>query len=215
MKDLKNLECLLPDAQRVLKELIKYDFLTKYVLVGGSALSLHLCHRKSEDLDFFTYENSFDVNEILRLLKHFKNSKVLNRTDKLIDVLLDGVKVTFFNAKWDFLKPVKISNLNVATLEQIAIMKTNVLFLRAKYRDYYDLYFLIKRFGLRKVYEMSKGVVEGINFKLFATALLFIDDIEDENIDYLEPEQKLSLHKIRDFFEKELRKLSCIKGSEL
>ena len=30
-------------------------FLNKYVLVGGSALSLHMCHRKSEDLDFFTY----------------------------------------------------------------------------------------------------------------------------------------------------------------
>ncbi len=47
------------------------EFLDKYILVGGSALTLHSCHRKSEDLD----------------------------------LLLDGVKVTFFNAKWDFIKP--------------------------------------------------------------------------------------------------------------
>ncbi|MGC8791089.1 MAG: nucleotidyl transferase AbiEii/AbiGii toxin family protein, partial [Desulfurella sp.] len=114
--------------------------------------------------------------------------------------------VTFFNAHWDFLKPSEISNFNLATLEQIAIMKTNILFLRAKYRDYYDLYFLIKKFGIQKVYEMSKGVVEGINFKVFASALLYIDDIEDEKINHLQPKEKLSLHKIREFFEQELKK---------
>jgi len=61
MQDLKNLKCLLPDTQTLLAELIENcDFLEKYVLVGGSALSLHLCHRKSEDLDFFTWTDSFD-----------------------------------------------------------------------------------------------------------------------------------------------------------
>ncbi|MGC8617079.1 MAG: nucleotidyl transferase AbiEii/AbiGii toxin family protein [Desulfurella sp.] len=206
MEDLKNLKCLLPDTQMVLQELIKHSFLSKYVLVGGSALSLHLCHRKSEDLDFFTYENNFNTDEILGLFKYFQKKEILNRTNELIDVLLDGVKVTFFNAHWDFLRPAKISNFNLATQEQIAIMKTNVLFLRAKYRDYYDLYFLIKKFGIQKVYEMSKGVVEGINFKVFASALLYIDDIEDENINHLQPKEKLSLHKIREFFEQELKK---------
>jgi predicted nucleotidyltransferase component of viral defense system len=190
----------------VLQELIKHSFLSKYVLVSGSALSLHLCHRKSEDLDFFTYENNFNVEEIIGLFKHFSKKEILNRTDELIDVLLNGVKVTFFNAHWDFLKPLEISNFNLATLEQIAIMKTNILFLRAKYRDYYDLYFLIKIFGARKVYEMSKDIVEGINFKLFASALMYIDDIEDENINHLEPKEKLSLYEIRGFFEKELAK---------
>ena len=48
------------------------DFLDKYVLVGGSALAMYICHRKSEDLDFFTYENSFDKKEIYDFLKHFE-----------------------------------------------------------------------------------------------------------------------------------------------
>ena len=86
-------------------------------------------------------------------------------------------------------------------------MKTNVLFLRAKYRDYYDLYFLTKQFGISKIYEMSKNIIEGINFKLFAASLLYIDDIEDESIDYLEPKTKLALKEIQKFFEKELSKL--------
>lgn len=61
MQDLKNLNYLLPKTQVVLQTLIKEcPFLKKYVLVGGSALALHVKHRKSEDLDFFTYEDSFD-----------------------------------------------------------------------------------------------------------------------------------------------------------
>jgi hypothetical protein len=117
------------------------------------------------------------------------------------------VKITFFDAKWKFLKPKDIKNFNLATLEQLAIIKTNVLFLRAKYRDYYDLYFLTKEFGIKKIYELSKDIVDGINFKIFAAALLFIDDIEDENIDYLEPERKLLLEDIQKYFEEELSKL--------
>lgn len=42
------------------------------------------------------------------------------------------------------MKPVDNNKFHLATLEQIAAMKVNVLFLRAKYRDYYDLYFLAK-----------------------------------------------------------------------
>jgi len=81
-------------------------------------------------------------------------------------------------------------------------MKVNVMFLRAKYRDYYDLYFLVKeKMGLREIFEHSKNIIEGINFKLFAIALVYIDDIEDDNIEYLEPIEKISKEEIREFFQ--------------
>ena len=121
MQDLKNLKCLLPKTETLLLKLIdECSFLKKYVLVGGSALALYLCHRKSEDLDFFTYEDSFDKKEI---------------------------------------------------------------------------------------FENSKYIVEGINFKLFVIALLYIDDIEDDNIKYLEPKEMISKEKIRDFFHARLDRI--------
>ncbi len=208
MHDLKNLKCLLPNTETLLLKMIDdCSFLEKYVLVGGSALSMHLCHRKSEDLDFFTYEDSFDKQEIFEYIQTFENKEILNQTDEQIDVLLDGVKVTFFNAQWGFLKPIKVERFNLSTLEAIAAMKINVLFLRAKYRDYYDIYFLVKKsMSLRKVFECSLNILEGINFKLFSVALVYTDDIEDDNIEYLEPIEILSKEKIRDFFQFELDK---------
>ncbi len=208
MHDLKNLECLLPSTEALLLKMVKgCSFLHKYVLVGDSALSMHLCHRKSEDLDFFTYEDSFDKSEIFNYIKAFENKEILNQTDEQIDLLLDGVKVTFFNAKWSFLRPRKIETFNLSSVESIAAMKVNVLFLRAKYRDYYDLYFLVKKsMSLKKVFECSLNVLEGINFKLFTVAILYTEDIEDDNIRYLDPIEVLSKEKIRDFFENKLKR---------
>ena len=209
MHEAKNFDCLLDKTKSVLDELVKTSsFLSHYSLVGGSALSLYLCHRKSEVLDFFTYGDTFDQRMILEYIQRFNNSEVLNDNNDQLDLLLDGVKVTFFNAKWGFLKPDRICQLNVASLESIAAMKTNVLFLRAKYRDYYDLYFLTKEvMGLKKIFSYAQPVVSGLTFKLFCIALLYIDDIEDDNIAHLDPKENLSKKDIRYFFEKQLRSL--------
>ena len=209
MHDLKNLKCLLSKTETLLLKMVKEcPFLEKYVLVGGSALAMYLCHRKSEDLDFFTYEDSFDRAEIFEYIKKFEHKEIINQTDEQIDLLLDGVKVTFFNAKWAFLKPKKIEKFNLSSVEAIASMKVNVIFLRAKYRDYYDLYCLIKDgMGLKEVFVYSKDIVEGVTFKLFAIALVYIDDIEDDNIAYLDPKEIISKEKIRDFFQTKLNRM--------
>ena len=78
MNDLKNLNCLLPKTKELLLKMVQScSFLQKYVLVGGSALTLHICHRKSEDLDFFTYDDSFDKKEklVAELEKLMKQSQ--------------------------------------------------------------------------------------------------------------------------------------------
>ena len=207
MADSKQLSALLPKTRKVFNNLVSKDILSNFVLVGGSALALHLNHRKSDDLDFFTYDiDSFQTKQLLKLLNEF-NAAIVNISNEQIDAIVDGVKVTFFDAKWEFLQPQKIHRCNIASLEQLAIMKTHVLFLRAKFRDYYDLYFVIKQFGLQTVYELSKEILEGINFKLFAAALLYIEDIEDENIEHLEPKLSLSLKEIQNFFSNELKKI--------
>ena len=203
---MKNLNYLLPDTRKLLLDFVeKSDFLHKYVLVGGSALALHLQHRKSEDLNFFTYEDSFNKNEIFEYIKQFEFKEIINESNEQIDILINGVKITFFNAKWDFLKPLGIEKFNLSSIDALTAMKVNTLFLRAKFRDYYDLYFLVKeKMGIKKVFECSKNIIQGINFKLFCIALVYIDDIEDDNILHLDPKINISKEEIREFFEKKI-----------
>lgn len=132
--------------------------------------------------------------------------KILNESDEQLDLLINGVKVTFFNARWSFLQPVETRSLNIATLEAIAAMKVHVLFLRAKYRDYYDLFFLASRvMGIKELFNCAREVVPGLTMKLLCVALTYIDDIDDDSIDHLEPVSQLSKEEIRNYFEKQIR----------
>ena len=140
-------------------------------------------------------------------MKAFEHKEIINQSNVQIDVLINGVKVTFFNAKWTFLKPEKIEAFNLSPIKAIAAMKVNTLFLRAQYRDYYDLYFIAKSaLTLKEIFESSQGIVEGISFKLFAVALVYIDDIDDDNILHLDPAVDISKNEIRAYFEEELKK---------
>ncbi len=209
MLDLKNSDYLLPETRKLLTELVATaTFLEKYVLVGGTALSLHLCHRKSEDLVFFTYSDNFEKKEIFDYINNnqFETVEIINQTSEQIDLLINGVKVTFFNAKWTFLTPDKIKRFNLSSLQAIAGMKVNTMFLRAKFRDYYDLYFLVREgMTVQEIFHYSKGVIAGVTFKMLAIALVYTDDVEDENIAHLQPESKINIKEIRSFFEEKLK----------
>lgn len=207
MSGKRNLDYLLPETAKVLSIFIdEASFLSKYVLVGGSALASYLHHRKSEDLDFFTYTGGYNTGEVIHFLGRFSEKEILNETKEQIDVLCDGVKVTFFNAGWDFLKPESIEPFNLAPLEALAAMKVHVLFLRARFRDYYDIYCLAReKLPIEVIFEQAKQVVEGLTYKLFCIALTYIDDIEDDSIDHLDPKYKVTKQDIRNFFEKKLR----------
>lgn len=83
---LKNCDYLLDSTQAVLHRLVSSaPFLHNYVFVGGSATALHLRHRLSEDLDFFTWDSSlFDVRQIQAYLVDWPNKQVLNISEQQI-----------------------------------------------------------------------------------------------------------------------------------
>lgn len=205
----ENYEILPPETAEVLSRFVKTSpFLYKYVLVGGSALAFHCKHRKSEDLDFFTYKKKdFNKKEIRDFLSSFAEKEIVNETDEQIDLLCDRVKVTFFNAAWEFLAPSagtrgKDKQLYIADLKSLAAMKANTLFLRARYRDYYDLYYIVKyKLTLNEVYREAKKVIEGLTEKLFYIALTYVEDIEDDSIVHLDPVESVKKEEIRSFFE--------------
>jgi len=191
---------LLPGTQQVLTKLsAEADFLSDYVIVGGSALSMRLCHRFSEDLDFFTFADNFDKSRIIEFFQG-KSYEIINDDRNQLDLIYEGVKVTFFNAKWNFIKSEKISGLNIAALQQLAGMKVHTLFLRATYRDYYDLYVLSFKMPLEELYRSALRFLEGLNYKLFSMALIYVDDIADDDISHLHPAYNVSKQQISEYF---------------
>jgi len=55
------------------------------------------------------------------------------------------------------------------------------------------------------MYNIIKKYMPEINVKLFQMSLIYIDDIEDENIEHLNPKYKIKLKDIQFHFEKEIK----------
>ena len=161
---------LLPKTKKVLVEICDHPNIETFTFVGGSALAVYLNHRKSEDIDLFTWKDKLSPEEVLHIFANKNILKILNIGVKQMDLLYDGVKITFFAYGSDHLKMRKplTGKIQIAELELLSAMKINTLFLRAKYRDYYDIFVLNKeKFPLWQLFDISMKYIPGISKKLF------------------------------------------------
>ncbi len=55
-------ETVAPETLELLSRLMQDSFFNNFVLVGGTAISLHLGHRISVDLDLFSNESLMSKN---------------------------------------------------------------------------------------------------------------------------------------------------------
>lgn len=206
---MKNLNSLPENTKQVFLELSKTEIVKKYTFVGGSALSIYLNHRKSEDIDLFTWNEKIEVEQIIETIKGIFGNDfgIENISEKQLDLNVKGVKLTFYAKAWEELKnaEILINNFKIASPEILTAMKLHTLFLRAKFRDYYDLYVINKEiYSISEMYDIIEKYMPQINKKIFQMALIYIDDIDEDNIAYLEPKYKINITGIQKHFEKEV-----------
>ena len=113
-------------------------------LAGGTALALHLGHRQSEDLDWFTPE-TLHTDELLAGVTEmgFPVKIAQNRTGTFLAVV-GGVKFSVFRYRYDVLDPfVDAEGVNLASIRDLAAMKLTALIGRGTKRDYLDIHALL------------------------------------------------------------------------
>ena len=125
-----------------------------FVLYGGTALALHLGHRRSEDFDFFA-DRDIDPGELYRSTPFLRGSRITQQEPNTLTCLVDRdgpVKVSFFGVPHlaRIRAPViaEDNGLGVASLLDIAGTKAAVVQQRAQARDYIDVDALITRGGI-------------------------------------------------------------------
>ena len=181
---------ILTDNQRKLLPLLK-DFSKDYVLVGGTAIALYLGHRRSIDFDLFTSQ------KIKR--KSIKNYLVDNKypVDQLIyeeedqiHFIVNGIKITFFRYPFRIEGTTDFDGIiGIPELSVLAAMKAYALGGRGKWKDYVDLYFLMRHgFPLKSIIEKADGLFGAtFNGKLFKEQLTYFEDINyEEEVIYLD-----------------------------
>ena len=115
------------------------------------------------------------------MIETFPNAKTIHRSNDQIHYLIDGVKVTFFYYPFQVPATKKLTDIiKMPNLLSLAAMKAFALSRRAKWKDYIDLYFLLKyHFSIEEIGNEAKLLFgENFNTKLFKQQLVFFEDID-------------------------------------
>jgi len=175
---------ILSDKQ---KELLPYiaTYKRSFYLVGGTAIALYLGHRRSIDFDLFTYDQLRKQSIRRKLLTiPYRQNLIFEDYDQL-HMYVNEVKVTFFSYPYRMEHPIKFDkHISMPTLLSLAAMKAFAIGRRTKWKDYVDLFFLIKdRFSVKDISDEAKRLYnDHFSEKLFREQLAFHKDI-----DYAEP----------------------------
>ena len=163
-------------------------FSKNFYLVGGTAIALHLGHRRSIDFDLFSKEK-FGNQSILNKIFSFTTPDeiIVNKFDELT-LIIQGVKITFFHYPYEISRSENLGdNLKMPDLLTLSAMKAFALGQRAKWKDYVDLYFILKdHFPVSQISQRSREIFDGFNEKLFRGQLAYFEGINyEEEVGYL------------------------------
>ncbi|MHB1148686.1 MAG: nucleotidyl transferase AbiEii/AbiGii toxin family protein [Lutibacter sp.] len=186
--------------QELLLPLVK-QFKKEFYLVGGTAIALHIGHRRSIDFDLFKY-SPIKRKNILKVVSDFDYPYNVTRSVyEQLNLNIKEVKFTFFQFPFKIAAKEKLDDvLRLPNLLDLAAMKAYALGRRSKWKDYVDLYFILKdHYTVQQISDRTT-VLFGQLFseKLFRAQLSYFDDIDySEPVEFLV--QSVPDKEIKDF----------------
>lgn len=145
---------LAPHTGMIFERVAQMECIKPYLLVGGTALSLQIATRQSEDLDFMKWRTKKDERMEVdwpAIEKELSSIGEIQQRDILdidhVEFRVSDVKLSFYaSPKYS---PVKsplsyCHNLRLADVKAIGAMKMEVMLRRSNFRDYYDIYSILK-----------------------------------------------------------------------
>ncbi|MBW6490488.1 MAG: hypothetical protein K0B15_04755 [Lentimicrobium sp.] len=182
-----NIQIFNPNQAQLLP-LVK-QFKREYYLVGDTAIALHIGHRRSIDFDLFKY-NPIKPKSIIQIISGFDCKYIVTRrVTEQLNVTINDVKFTFYQYPFKINPTEKLGDiLRLPDLLDLAALKAYALGRRSKWKDYVDLYFIIKNhFTINQISERtSERFGQLFSEKLFRAQLSYFDDIDySEPVEYL------------------------------
>jgi len=178
-------EALTPETQQAYRKIAGLDFISRFYLAGGTGLALHLGHRFSIDLDFFSpHADSVEADQRAILRETFEDStlSITFDTDATFVATWRGVGLSFFRLhQYPLVQPaLLVAGVMVASLEEIGAMKLAAIIDRGTRKDLVDLYFILQQVPIERLFQVA--AVKYIRVRTFAIsatrALAYFEDAE-------------------------------------
>lgn len=160
----------------LLKNIMKSEVFSDFILVGGTALALQIGHRDSVDIDMFG-NYLIDEDAFLDELKKFGKVEKLQKTKNILIVSINNIKVDFVNYRYPLLEDfLVVDGVRMASKKDIAAMKLNAISGRGSKKDFIDLFFLLEEFSLEEMITFYDSKYEDGSHFMLIKSLTYFDD---------------------------------------
>ncbi len=175
-----------PKLAELTRQLCVYPPLSNFVLVGGTALSLQIGHRRSIDIDLFSNE-SFEAEKMAKTLINDYGLLVNNRFTNTILGTINSIKIDILSHQYKWIRPwVEMKGIRMASCEDIAAMKLNAITDNgSRLKDFVDIAFLSSHFTLQQMLDFFEMKYTGNSSIIALKSLCYFEDIDfDVDINY-------------------------------
>jgi len=181
---------ILSTDQLNLLPLVK-QFRREFYLVGGTAVALYIGHRRSIDFDLFKFKSLNHSSIISKISAAKKSYSITRRVSEQLNVTINNVKFTFYEYPFQIVAKNSLSDImRMPSLLDLSAMKAYALGKRSKWKDYVDLYFILKdHYTINQISQRAVEIYDQLfSQKLFRAQLCYFDDINyTESIEYVIP----------------------------
>ena len=203
---------LLDKERRKVFERLK-PFENQGVLAGGTALLLQIGHRFSFDFDIFL-DREIKRADLLKLRRLFKIKEVKRNISEQLDVITsENISITLVRYPYKPLfKTVSTISLPLFSIKDIALDKAFTIGRRALWRDYVDLFFILKKkyMSIFEVIELAEKKFDvEFNSRLFLEQLTYFRDLEVGKVTFFK--DKYSPKEIQGFLKKQAEEYKKLK----
>ena len=201
-------QALSADTQSNLAAVGRTPLAGQFYLAGGTAVALHLGHRFSFDLDFFS-TSQFNLDEVLQTLKSLGEVETLQATANTFNGTLNGLRISFFIYPYPVLEPfLDYYGVQIASISDLAAMKIDAITRRGTKRDFVDLYFICQRFfPLKHALELYFRKFKDFNISRVHVlkSLIYFGDAEADDMPKMI--ERITWRGVKAFFSSEGREL--------
>ena len=202
------LHTLPEETHKALQSLNGFAPLSDFYLSGGTALALHLGHRDSEDLDFFT-QQQFNPENLHQKITSLGSISSVYMEENTLNCYLNSVKLQFLYYPYKLLKePIQWEGIKVSSVIDIACTKLITISMRGSKKDFIDLYFILQHYSLKELFAHAKKKYDTTDYNVphIMKSLVYFNDAENQPMPRMH--ESISWEVIKSSIEKEVKNIT-------
>lgn len=199
------LETLPKGTKSVLDELKQISDIQNFYLTGGTALSLQLGHRESEDLDFFT-RNVFQPQALQQKLLQYGQLEDVTIEENTLNLFMNKVKLQFLHYPYKLLEePTDWEGIYLSSILDIACTKLVTVSMRGSKKDFIDIYVILQTKSLEELFTKLNEKYQEVQYNAphILKSLLYFSDADNQPM----PRMHISIEweDVKDFITKKVK----------